>query len=286
MQCRCEWHATGSGVVQWGLITCTCRRDWQYAMPHARARPDIFFCLFCGGCQMATTVSYSILKQTPCMRVPALLSCPLPRSPPPLPALAVPPLSGHALSINRTAGTAAGGKARTRHIAPAPAPCHSTCATVRANPAQFAGDNAATANAVARQVGILGADVSVPGFAAPGGGGGGGVVSSAAFGARVSADGSPEVHAAECMTAADFLHLSDQEQRVAALRLRVLARVEPLHKQKLVELLQEAGEVRHQPLPIFLHTPVDRTAAPCGCTGAVASCRGFAAWMDVVPEAK
>lgn len=57
---------------------------------------------------------------------------------------------------------------------------------------------------------------------------------------------SDEVVAAESMAAADFLALTEQEQRVAAMRLRVLARVEPLHKQRLVELLQEAGEVRRR----------------------------------------
>ena len=102
-----------------------------------------------------------------------------------------------------------------------------------------AGDNPATANAVARQVGILSTDVAVPGLApSPA------ASSSAASGATVSRDSS-ERTVAESMTATDFLALSDGEQRVAAVRLRVLARVEPLHKQKLVELLQEAGEVRN-----------------------------------------
>lgn len=105
-----------------------------------------------------------------------------------------------------------------------------------------AGDNLATADAVARQVGILSAEVAVAMGGLP--------TSSAASSGAATAQrstasrASGDVAAAESMAATDFLALTDQEQRVAAMRLRVLARVEPLHKQKLVELLQEAGEVR------------------------------------------
>lgn len=45
------------------------------------------------------------------------------------------------------------------------------------------------------------------------------------------------------MAAAEFEKLGWDERREAAAHLRVLARVEPSHKQQLVELLQEDGQV-------------------------------------------
>jgi magnesium-transporting ATPase (P-type) len=47
------------------------------------------------------------------------------------------------------------------------------------------------------------------------------------------------------MSAVEFETLSRDEQREAASHLRVLARVEPSHKQQLIELLQEDGQVLH-----------------------------------------
>lgn len=45
------------------------------------------------------------------------------------------------------------------------------------------------------------------------------------------------------MSAAEFEKLGWNERREAAAHLCVLARVEPSHKQQLVELLQEDGQV-------------------------------------------
>lgn len=47
----------------------------------------------------------------------------------------------------------------------------------------------------------------------------------------------------QSMSAAEFEKLGREERREVVSHLRVLARVEPSHKQQLVELLQEDGQV-------------------------------------------
>jgi magnesium-transporting ATPase (P-type) len=97
-----------------------------------------------------------------------------------------------------------------------------TASTIMALHASLrSGDNQATANAIARAVGIAGADVNV----------------SAALGMGNG------THAAS-MTAAEFDALPADAQRDAAAELRVLARVEPHHKSELVGALQAQHEVR------------------------------------------
>lgn len=89
-----------------------------------------------------------------------------------------------------------------------------------------AGDNLATAEAVAREVGIVGVDVAIP---------------SADLGG--SDVGGRSLR--QSMTATEFDALDKEGQLQAVKDLRVLARVEPHHKQRLVELLQAEDEVPH-----------------------------------------
>jgi hypothetical protein len=88
-------------------------------------------------------------------------------------------------------------------------------------PCQLTGDNQATANAVAKQVGILGNHITL-----------------------ASMRGMAASSNSLSLTAAQFDSLSPERQMDAVLELRVLARVEPHHKQRLIELLQEHREVR------------------------------------------
>jgi magnesium-transporting ATPase (P-type) len=81
--------------------------------------------------------------------------------------------------------------------------------------------------AVAKQVGILGADVAVR---------------------TVAAAPGESLKRWHSLTATEFDRLSTEEKVHAVEDLCVLARVEPQHKQSLVELLQANSEVRRKAL--------------------------------------
>lgn len=72
------------------------------------------------------------------------------------------------------------------------------------------GDNKATAEAICRRIGIFGEDEPTTG---------------------------------KSFTGREFDALPIEEQREACRRARLFARVEPMHKSKIVEFLQEDGEV-------------------------------------------
>lgn len=59
------------------------------------------------------------------------------------------------------------------------------------------------------------------------------------------------------MSASQFEKLGRSERREAAAHLCVLARVEPSHKQQLVELLQEDGQVLPELNTVSVHSCTD-----------------------------
>jgi magnesium-transporting ATPase (P-type) len=120
-----------------------------------------------------------------------------------------------------------------------------------------AGDNVATAEAVAAQVGIIGDDLCVDGMFSENTDSAALVSSSFSHDReRLSASsGGLRMHS---LSAAEFEKMLPQEKREAASHVRVLARVEPVHKQQLVELLQEDGEVCTG-TRILSATPLTRT---------------------------
>ena len=88
--------------------------------------------------------------------------------------------------------------------------------------------------------------------------------------------------AATALTAAQFEALSPEAQRQCVADMKVLARVEPHHKQSLVEALQAQHEVRPHTCTLCLYAAAPPLyLKPTYCTGALRTLQAFWGSADV-----